>query len=57
MAHVANWKKNRVEDLAKMLLESPVVGVIDIEGIPASQLQQIRRGLPSNSDFIVAKTH
>jgi large subunit ribosomal protein L10 len=55
MAHVANWKKNRVEDLTQMLLETPVIGVIDIEGIPASQLQQIRRSLPSNSEFVVAK--
>jgi large subunit ribosomal protein L10 len=55
MAHVANWKKNNVENLTKMLLETPVIGVIDIEGIPASQLQQIRRNLPSNSHFMVAK--
>jgi large subunit ribosomal protein L10 len=55
MAHVANWKKDKVDDLAKMLLDNPVIGVIDIEGIPASQLQQIRKALPSGSKFIVAK--
>jgi large subunit ribosomal protein L10 len=55
MAHVAKWKKTRVDDLTKLLLGAPVIGVIDIEGIPASQLQQIRKNLPSESQFIVAK--
>jgi large subunit ribosomal protein L10 len=55
MAHVANWKKTKVEDITQMLLDNPVIGVIDIEGIPASQLQQIRKTLPTGSRFIVAK--
>jgi large subunit ribosomal protein L10 len=55
MAHVANWKKDKVDSLAKMLTDNPVIGVIDIEGIPASQLQQIRKTLPSGSQFVVAK--
>ncbi len=55
MAHVANWKKDKVDSLAKMLVDNPVIGIIDIEGIPASQLQQIRKTLPSGSRFIVAK--
>jgi large subunit ribosomal protein L10 len=55
MAHVANWKKDKVDSLAKMLTENPVIGIIDVEGIPASQLQQIRKTLPSGSQFIVAK--
>jgi large subunit ribosomal protein L10 len=55
MTHVAKWKKTRVEDITQMLLDNPVIGVIDIEGIPASQLQQIRKTLPSGSKFIVAK--
>lgn len=55
MAHVANWKKTKVDNLTQMLLDNPVIGIIDIEGIPASQLQQIRKTLPSGSRFIVAK--
>ncbi|UCE73290.1 MAG: 50S ribosomal protein L10 [Methanomassiliicoccales archaeon] len=55
MAHVAKYKMNQVENLTKMLLSHPVIGIVDIEGIPASQLQQIRRNLPSGSKFVVTK--
>jgi large subunit ribosomal protein L10 len=55
MAHVAKWKETRVENLTELLLANPVIGVIDIEGIPASQLQQIRKNLPAGSKFVVAK--
>jgi large subunit ribosomal protein L10 len=55
MAHVAKWKTGRVEALTQMLLDNSVVGIIDIEGIPASQLQQIRKNLPRGSQFLVTK--
>jgi large subunit ribosomal protein L10 len=55
MAHVAKWKINRVEKLTDVLVKNPVIGIIDIGGIPASQLQQIRRNLPSGSTFFVTK--
>ncbi|UCF07512.1 MAG: 50S ribosomal protein L10 [Thermoplasmata archaeon] len=55
MAHVPKWKKSRVEDLANLLINNPVIGVIDIGGIPASQLQQIRSGLPTGSHLVVTK--
>ncbi len=56
MAHVAKWKINRVEELTDVLVKSPVIGIIDIGGIPASQLQQIRKNLPSGSTFLVTKS-
>jgi large subunit ribosomal protein L10 len=55
MAHVAKYKESKVEELTNMLLDNPVIGIIDIEGIPASQLQQIRKNLPSDSKFVVTK--
>jgi large subunit ribosomal protein L10 len=55
MAHVAKWKMNKVEHLTDMLLKNSVIGIVDIEGIPASQLQQIRKSLPSGSKFIVTR--
>ncbi len=42
MAHVAKWKQEEVAQLAKMLGEYPVVGVVNMEGIPARQLQKMR---------------
>lgn len=55
MAHVAKWKMKRVEELTDVLLKNPVIGIVDIEGIPASQLQQIRKSLPLGSKFIVTR--
>lgn len=55
MAHVPKWKESRVENLAELLVNSPVIGIIDIGGIPASQLQQIRAGLPTGSQLVVTK--
>ena len=42
---VPSWKKDEVEELTKMLKSSPVIGVVNIEGIPARQMQQIRAKL------------
>lgn len=55
MAHVAKWKVNKVEYLTDMLLNNPVIGIVNIEGIPASQLQQIRKSLPGGTKFIVTR--
>jgi len=55
MAHVPKWKESRVEKLADLLTSSPVIGIIDIGGIPSSQLQHIRAGLPSGSKLVVTK--
>ncbi len=42
MAHVAEWKKQEVEDLKKLIVSHPVVGIVDMESIPAKQLQKMR---------------
>jgi len=42
---VPNWKKEEVDQLTKMLQSSPVIGVVNIEGIPARQMQQMRAKL------------
>lgn len=55
MAHVAKWKKNTVQYLTDVLVDNQVIGIVDVEGIPASQLQQIRKSLPSGSSLIVTK--
>jgi len=45
MAHVAEWKFKAVDELKDMLLEYPVIGMLDIGSMPAKQLQKIRRDL------------
>ncbi len=44
-AHVADWKKQEVKELQNLLHEYPVVGVVDMTGIPAKQMQKIRASL------------
>ncbi len=42
---VPSWKKEEVNELTDMLKSSPVIGVVNIEGIPARQMQQMRAKL------------
>lgn len=48
MAHVAKWKLNEVEELTKLITENKVVGIAQIGGIPAPQMQQMRGNLRGN---------
>jgi len=45
MAHVADWKKEEVAKIQSLLMEYPVVGIVDMRGIPAKQLQKMRASL------------
>ncbi|RLG55975.1 MAG: 50S ribosomal protein L10 [Candidatus Hydrothermarchaeota archaeon] len=42
---VAKWKVEEVEKLSKMISEYPVVGIVNMENIPAKQLQKMREVL------------
>lgn len=42
MTQVAKWKFEEVDKLKELILEYPVVGVANIHGIPARQLQKMR---------------
>jgi len=45
MAHVAEFKKRIVKDLSKLFKEYPIIGMLDMENLPAPQLQQMRAQL------------
>jgi large subunit ribosomal protein L10 len=45
MAHVAEWKHGEVKELIDILTKKKVVAIIEIGGIPAPQMQQMRRNL------------
>jgi large subunit ribosomal protein L10 len=51
MAHVAQWKYKEVDDLAKIFTEYPVIGIVEIGGIPAPQMQIMRKNI-RDSAFI-----
>ncbi|MFH1133316.1 MAG: 50S ribosomal protein L10 [Nanoarchaeota archaeon] len=42
MAHVAPIKKETVAKFAKLLVDYPIVGMVNLENLPAKQLQTIR---------------
>ena len=45
MAHVAKWKFKEVENLTNLIINKPVIGLVEIGGIPAPQIQKMRNNL------------
>jgi len=43
--HLPAWKKDEVADIKKNAKEYQLIGLVDMYGIPAQQVQQIRRNL------------
>ena len=43
--HLPQWKRDEVEEIKKLSEEYRLTGLVDLHGIPASQLQQMRRNL------------
>jgi large subunit ribosomal protein L10 len=43
--HLPAWKKTEVEEIKKYSAQYTLVGLVDMYGIPAAQVQQIRRNL------------
>jgi len=52
---VAGWKAEEVNSLRDMIKSSPVVGVVELQGIPAKQLQNIREELRGKVTFRMSK--
>ncbi|MBU7044024.1 MAG: 50S ribosomal protein L10 [Theionarchaea archaeon] len=55
MAHVSASKKEEVKTLISLIDSYPVVGVVDIEGIKARQLQKIRHDLREKAHIRASK--
>ncbi len=45
MAHVAQWKYNEIDKLTQLLTTKKVIGLAQIGGIPAPQMQQMRQNI------------
>lgn len=54
-AHVAPWKKDEVARLTKIILDNPVVGIAEVSGIPAPQMQNMRSSLRGNVAVVGSK--
>jgi len=55
MAHVAEWKKEMVDELLEMIKGNTVIGLVNINGIPGKQMLQMRKGLWDGVDIKVTK--
>ncbi|HJJ28872.1 MAG TPA: 50S ribosomal protein L10 [Methanocorpusculum sp.] len=53
--HLPAWKQEEVEEIKELAGKYPLVGLVDIYGIPAKQFQQIRRSLHGNAVVKVAR--
>jgi large subunit ribosomal protein L10 len=49
--HLPAWKRKEVEDIKEGAGKYALVGLVDMYGIPASQLQQIRRNLKGTAEI------
>lgn len=52
---IADWKKKTVDDLAALLEEYPIVGAVNMQHLPAKQLQQMRETLRGTAVIKMAK--
>lgn len=55
MAHVAEWKYGEIEQLTNLLTSGKVIGIADIGGIPAPQLQKMRENIREKAQIRSAK--
>jgi large subunit ribosomal protein L10 len=44
-AHVAEWKHGEVKELVDFITKNKVVGIVEVGGIPAPQMQKMRKNL------------
>lgn len=54
-AHVNPAKAREVDELVQTIREASVVGIVDIRGIPAAQMQAMRRRLQEKANLRVSK--
>jgi len=52
---IKDWKKKKVEELSKMIDDYSVVGIINMQKMPAAQLQAIRKELKEKAKIVMSK--
>ena len=55
MAHVAEWKKEEVNELKNIIGQYDVIGIVDLMNIPAKQLQEMRKSLKGKAVIRMSK--
>ena len=54
-AHVAEYKKKLVKQCQDLIKEYPIIGAVNMQDMPASQLQQMREKLRKDVVILMAK--
>ncbi|MDD1678553.1 MAG: 50S ribosomal protein L10, partial [Methanomicrobiales archaeon] len=49
--HLPQWKRDEVEEIKRQAQSVSLVGLVDMHGIPAAQLQKIRRDLHRSAEL------
>ncbi len=55
MAHVAEWKRKEVAEIKALFARHTAVAIVGLDKLPATQFQQIRKGLRGRSDLKMAR--
>ena len=55
MAHVAQYKKDTVKQIVDLIVEYPIVGAVNMENLPAPQLQTMRSKLRKDVVMVMTK--
>ena len=55
MAHVAEYKKKKVKEMVDLSKQYPIVGVVNMENLPAQQLQAMRSELREKVHLFMTK--
>ncbi len=55
MVHIAKWKENEINEIIEIINNNPVIGIINVSGIPAPQLQKIRQNLGDKAVLKITK--
>ncbi len=53
--HIPQWKQDAVKELAKEISESEMIGLVNVEGVGAKQLQGIRESLRKSATIKMAR--
>ena len=55
MAHIAEWKHGEIKELIDLIIKNKVIGIVEIGGIPAPQMQKMRKNLHDVASLRSAK--
>lgn len=54
-AHVAKWKKDKVEEIKKLISQYKIIAIADLTNMPSPQLQKMRLALKDNVKIVMTK--